>query len=74
MDYGYKTKIDSVGNEYGVTILPNGKEVNACDFSRDKVEPTYSYCAKRGYSVKTQVQKYKGYKTECAVCYKNLKK
>jgi uncharacterized protein YjdB len=71
MGYEFKTKTDARGNEFGVTVLPDGKEVNSWDLYKGKVSPEYSYCVKKGYLVKTKMLNEGGYTTECAVCYSN---
>jgi len=66
---GYRYEISSTeGGEVGIVHLPDGRMVNAWDFYKGKVAPEYSYGAKLGFDVETEVIKENGYITERAVC------
>ena len=72
---GYRYEITSVkgSGEVGMVHLPDGQMVNAWDFFKGKVAPEYSYGAKLGFEVETEVIKQNGYTIERAVCVRTNK-
>jgi len=73
MGYSYSAVHDASGNEVGTCTLPNGQKVNAWDFYKGKVAQEYSYAAKKGYEIQTEVETINGYTTERAVCTREVK-
>ncbi|MBU8893879.1 MAG: fibronectin type III domain-containing protein [Bacteroidales bacterium] len=66
---GYRYEVTSAkGGEVGIVHLPDGRMVNAWDFFKGKEAPEYSYGAKLGFEVETEVIKQNGYTIERAVC------
>ena len=72
---GYRYEITSVkgSGEIGMVHLPDGQMVNAWDFFKGKVAPEYSYAAKLGFDIETEVVKENGYIVERAVCVRTNK-
>ena len=68
LGYQYEIREDEEGNQYGVCVFPDGSECNAWDFFRGECGGEYSYCARNGYDIETEVVDRGGYITECAVC------
>lgn len=64
----YEITTDSKGNSISRCILPDGSQVDPWDFYKGKVGKEYSYCAKKGYQIETEVEDHGSYKIECAVC------
>lgn len=52
-DYHHEIRIDNYGNQYGVCITPDGKDYEDWSFLIGKVGGKYSYCAQKGYDIKT---------------------
>ena len=52
---GYSYRINkSPAGEQGICILPDGSEYDEWDFFKGKVGKEYSYCARKGYGIKTE--------------------
>jgi len=51
--YDYQINTDENGNQYGVCIPSNGDEYEEWAFLKGKVGEDDSYCAKKGYGIKT---------------------
>jgi C1A family cysteine protease len=51
--YDYDIRSDEQGNQYGVCIHLNGEEYEEWQFLKGKVGKKDSYCAKKGYDIKT---------------------
>jgi len=68
MGYRYQIDYDSNGNQRGICILPDSSKVDAWDFYRGKVKKEYSYCERKGYSMKTKVIQENGFTIECPYC------
>ena len=63
---GYRYEISSAkgAGEVGMVHLPDGRIENAWDFFKGKVAQEYSFAAKYGYDIETEVVKENGYITE----------
>ncbi|OFX88059.1 MAG: hypothetical protein A2W99_11090 [Bacteroidetes bacterium GWF2_33_16] len=72
---GYRYEISSAkgAGEVGMVHLPDGRIENAWDFFKGKVAQEYSFAAKYGYDIETEVVKENGYITETAVCVRSNK-
>ena len=68
MGYDYKITIDDKGNQKGICILPDSSKVDAWDFYKGKIKQEYSYCVKKGYSIKTKTLSKNGFTVECPYC------
>ena len=68
LGYPYSIEKDSLGNEHGYCLLPNGIKVNAWEFYRGLVYPEYSYCALKGYNIILDTIDMGTYKTYCPTC------
>ncbi|MGE0089328.1 MAG: GEVED domain-containing protein [Bacteroidales bacterium] len=72
---GYRYEISSVkgAGEVGLVHLPDGRIENAWDFFKGKVAQEFSFPAKYGYDIETEVVKENGFVTERAVCVRTNK-
>jgi C1A family cysteine protease/PKD repeat protein len=72
---GYRYEISSAkgAGDVGMVHLPDGRIENAWDFFKGKVAQEYSYAARYGYDIETEVVKENGYVTERAVCVRTNK-
>jgi len=72
-DLGYRVdvRVNYTGNygggEYGVCILPNGKECIAWDFFNGRCEQQYTYCEKHGGKISVTNEGCE-FTPECAIC------
>ena len=73
LGYKYEITTEKDGDEIGICILPNGKRVNAWDFYKGKVAKEFSYAAKLGFDIETEVIKKNGYTIERPVCVRVTK-
>jgi C1A family cysteine protease len=68
MGYQYEIRIDSEGNEYGISIFPDGSECDAWDFFYGRAGKEFSYCSLYGYDIETEEVDKGTYSSKCAVC------
>jgi len=68
LGYRYEVTTAKAGGDIGMVHLPDGRMVNAWDFFKGKVAQEFTYGAKLGFDVETEVVKENGYFTERAVC------
>ncbi len=68
LGYRYEIQNTKAGGEVGMVHLPDGQIVNAWDFYKGKVAQEFSYAAKLGFDLETEVVKKNGFTTERAVC------
>lgn len=71
---GYRYEIATQnGGEVGMVHLPDGRKVNAWDFYKGKVAKEFTYAAKLGFDIETEVIEKDGYTIERAVCVRSNK-
>jgi len=68
-ELGYSYNIEkTLSGERGVCKISEGIELDGWDFFKGKVGKEYSYCAKHGYDIETEILNKDGYTVEHAVC------
>ena len=73
LGYRYEISSQNNGGDAGLVHLPDGRIVNAWDFYKGKVAPEYSYAAKLGFEIETEVVKENGAIYERPVCVRSNK-
>jgi C1A family cysteine protease/chitodextrinase/putative hemolysin len=73
LGYRYEVQLEKGAGEVGIVHLPDGRMVNAWDFYKGKVAQEFTYGAKLGFDVETEVIKENGYTLERAVCIRSNK-
>ena len=68
LGYRYEVTSQKSGGEVGMVHLPDGSRVNAWDFYKGKVAQEFSYAAKLGFEIETEVVEEKGFTIERPVC------
>lgn len=73
LGYRYEVSNQKSGGDAGMVHLPDGRIVNAWDFYKGKIATEYSYAAKLGFEIETEVVKENGAIYERPVCVRSNK-
>jgi len=75
MGYQYTIEYDALGAAVGICSFPDKSSASGWDFYRGKAGKKFSYCAKHGYLMETDLTSKEGYEKEIPVCVsKNVSK
>lgn len=69
LGYKYEVRKTIYGEEYDVSIFPDGSECDDWNFFRGICGQKYSYCTLKGCSTKTKIEDKGAYTIQYAVCY-----
>jgi len=70
LGYNVDVHIDKKGNEYSVVVFPDNSTALLSKFLLGESKKKYSYCAKKGYLMKTEIVKHGRYHSKIPICKK----
>ncbi|MFC2151064.1 C1 family peptidase [Bacteroidota bacterium] len=68
LGYRYEITSTKASGDVGMVHLPDGRIVNAWDFYKGKVAQEYSYAARLGFEIETEVVEENGFTVERPIC------